>query len=294
MMAIYQLKNSKLSISVDSQGAELKSMKDMATGTEYMWDADPAYWKRTAPVLFPLVGSLNKGRYRYNGREYAMSQHGFARDMEFALVRQTKEELLFGLEGTEETYAKYPFRFRLEIGYRLNGNERTVTVSWKVINTDDKEMYFSIGGHPAFLCPLHAGETQTDCKILFDAKESLTSSVIGGGGTLSSGQKEYPLQDGYLNITEDLFDNDALIIENHQAHQVSLCGADGKPYLTVSFDAPLFGVWSPVKKNAPFICIEPWYGRCDREDFEGDLSEREWGNQLAASEEFCAEYTIGI
>lgn len=97
-----------------------------------------------------------------------------------------------------------------------------------------------------------------------------------------------------MDITADLFDEDALIIEHDQAHRVSLCDPDGEPYLTVRFDAPLFGVWSPAKKNAPFICIEPWYGRCDRETFEGDLSEREYGNALAPSETFYAEYTVTI
>lgn len=292
-MAVYQLKNQQLCIEVDSFGAELKSLKKNATGQEYMWDANPAYWKRTSPVLFPIVGSLNNGVYRHAGKEYAMSQHGFARDMEFMLARQTESELLFGLDATQETLEKYPFRFRLEIGYQLAGN--TLTVSWKVYNKEDKEMCFSIGGHPAFMCPLNAGEAQTDYKILFDTKkETLASAVIGAGGTLSPRTKALLLKEGYMDITADLFDEDALIIENNQAHCVSLCDKEGKPYLTVQFKAPLFGIWSPAKKNAPFICIEPWYGRCDREDFQGELSQREWGNKLAPSEAFLAEYTISV
>ena len=87
-MARYTLKNTQISIEVDTLGAELKSLKKITTGTEYMWDAKPEYWKRTSPVLFPIVGSLNNGSYRYEGKEYPMSQHGFARDMEFELLRQ--------------------------------------------------------------------------------------------------------------------------------------------------------------------------------------------------------------
>jgi galactose mutarotase-like enzyme len=291
-MALYHLNNSKLGISIDTFGAELKSLKNLENGKEYLWDGKPEYWKRTSPVLFPIVGSLRGGRYLYEGREYPMSQHGFARDMEFAFVSKTENEIRFSLTATDETKAKYPFDFKLEIGYRLEKNN--VIVSWKVVNSGDKEMYFSIGAHPAFLCPLNEGERQSDYSILFDTNETVTSSVIGEGGTLSSRQKTYTLEQGYLNIAPNLFDEDALVIENNQAHKISLCTADRKPYVTVSFDAPLFGLWSPTKKNAPFVCIEPWYGRCDRDSFQGKLSQREWGNQLAPGEQFVTEYTITI
>lgn len=291
-MAVYSLENEQLRICVDTLGAELKSLKKRKTDTEYMWDAKPEYWKRTSPVLFPIVGSLNKGVYRYDGKEYSLSQHGFARDMEFELRQQTKDELKFVLKANEETRAKYPFDFELELGYRLDQNN--LIVSWKVINRDSREMYFSIGGHPAFMCPINGNGEQTDYKLLFDTQNKITAAIIGNGGTLSARTKEYALKDEMMDITADLFDEDALIIENGQAHKVSLCDQEGKPYLTVSFDAPLFGLWSPTKKNAPFVCIEPWYGRCDRETFEGDLSEREWGNKLAPNAEFYAEYTVTV
>lgn len=221
-----------------------------------------------------------------------MSQHGFARDMEFELIGQTEEALRFALKANGETMEKYPFDFQLELGYKLNENH--LVVSWKVTNCGDREMYFSIGGHPAFLCPLDNKGVQTDYKLSFDADDKITSAIIGDGGTLSACTKEYTLRNGMLDITADLFDEDALIIENGQAHKVALCNPEGQPYLTVSFDAPLFGIWSPAKKNAPFVCIEPWYGRCDRETFEGELPEREYGNKLSPSEEFYAEYTITV
>ncbi len=291
-MAIYNLENAQLSICVDSFGAELKSLKKKASNMEYMWDAKPEYWKRTSPVLFPIVGSLNNGCYRYDGKVYPMSQHGFARDMEFSLLRQTEDELVFALHSNEETKEKYPFDFALELGYKLQ--ENNLFVSWNVLNCDNKEMYFSIGGHPAFLCPMNAAGAQTECKLLFDATDKITSAIIGDGGTLLQRTKEIPLRDGMMDITENLFDEDALIIEHDQAHKVSLCDKEGQPYLTVRFDAPLFGIWSPARKNAPFICIEPWYGRCDKADFQGELSEREWGNRLAPSETFYAEYIVTI
>ncbi|MGN0350521.1 MAG: aldose 1-epimerase family protein [Roseburia sp.] len=291
-MKMFELSNSEIKINVSSFGAELKSLQDVKTNQEYMWDANPDYWKRTSPVLFPIVGSLQNGAYSFDGKEYPMSQHGFARDMEFELVKEGTDELLFTLEDTAETREKYPFAFRLEIGYRLQG--RDVIVSWNVINKGEKEMYFSIGGHPAFLCPLHSEEKQSDYKIHFENTDKITAGILSDHGTLSEKQKTYALENGYLNITTDLFDEDALIVEKNQAQKVSLCDPSGKAYLTVSFTAPLFGLWSPAKKNAPFVCIEPWYGRCDREGFSGDLSEREYGNCIGAKEHFKQEYTISI
>lgn len=111
---------------------------------------------------------------------------------------------------------------------------------------------------------------------------------------MTAEQAVYPPQDGYLPITEHLFDRDALVIEHHQAQKVALVKPDGSHYLTVSFDAPLFGIWSPPGKKAPFICIEPWYGRCDALDFAGTWQEREWGQKLAAKESFAASYQISV
>jgi galactose mutarotase-like enzyme len=287
----YDLSNSQISISVDTFGAELKSLKRLSDGREYMWDANPDYWKRTSPVLFPIVGSLRDGRFLYNGKEFQMSQHGFARDMEFELLDQTQDELKFILKSCSETYGKYPFNFELVLGYRIDANK--VEVSWEVRNTDNKRLYFSIGGHPAFMCPINEGEQQTDYRIRLDAKDdTLITSVIGKGGTLVSRKKAFALNDGYMNVTKHLFDDDALIVEDNQAHSVSLCTPDGNPYLTVDFDAPLFGIWSPVGKNAPFICIEPWYGRCDKSGYDGNLAKREWGNTLGTGQTFNASYTI--
>ena len=179
----------------------------------------------------------------------------------------------------------------LDIGYELQ--ETTVIVKWKVSNPADSDLYFSIGGHPAFCCPIQKEEKQEDYRIWFDTKDQVTATAIKDG--LAAGEHTvYPLKDGYLQITEHLFDNDALVIENHQAHKTALVRPDGSHYLTVSFDAPLFGIWSPPGKKAPFICIEPWYGRCDAQDFQGIWQEREWGQHLAPGKNFEASYQICV
>lgn len=220
-----------------------------------------------------------------------MGQHGFARDMEFQLKSQVAAEIWFRLESNEETLEKYPYPFVLEIGYELSGY--TVVVKWRVKNPAQETMYFAIGGHPAFLCPIDPDRKQTEYQLLFDAGNQVKASCIENG--LVNGESSiYALRDGSLPVTEHLFDGDALVIENHQAHSVALAGPDGKAYLTVDFEAPLFGVWSPPGKGAPFICIEPWYGRCDRIDFDGELKEREWEQELMAGAEFAAAYRITI
>lgn len=290
-MALFQISNEKITVQVDSMGAELKSLKEIASGREYMWKGDPQYWKRTSPVLFPLVGGLQNGVYRLDGREYSMGQHGFARDMEFKLKSQVATEIWFTLESSEETMAKYPFPFSLELGYELA--DRTVIVKWRVRNPAKECMYFAIGGHPAFLCPIEEGTKQTDYRIRFDTEGQVISSALENG-LINGRTMEYELTDGSIPVTEHLFDGDALVIEHDQAHSVELVGPDGRAYLTVTFDAPLFGVWSPPNKNAPFICIEPWYGRCDRAGYAGEWKDREWMQVLHAGETFAAEYKVKV
>lgn len=291
-MERFQIRNESLTLEIDAHGAEMKSLIDNCSGQEYLWCGDAAYWGRTSPVLFPLVGNYREKQSCFDGKWYSLSQHGFARDMDFELVSEKGDEIWFALEDSPETLEKYPFGFRLELGYRLQG--RAVEVLWKVTNKNDREMYFSIGGHPAFNCPLRAGEKQTDYRIGFDTCEPLTASVLDENGTVSERTKVLELTDGMLQITDSLFDEDALIVEHDQAHKVALYTPEGEKYLEVRFEAPLFGIWSPAGKHAPFVCIEPWYGRSDRADFGQKLEEREWGNVLKAGEVFTAAYQICV
>ena len=291
-MGIHTLSNESLTITIHDCGAELMSIHNNKTKQEYLWNGNPDYWKRRSPILFPIVGGLKNQCYQYEGKQYAMSQHGFARDMEFELIEKAPNSIVHRLCSNESTKEVYPFDFCLEIGYELTDNQ--IRVIWRVTNQDKKTMYFSIGGHPAFLCPVKESESQTDYFISFDTKDSLDVTSINEGALATPEKIKFSLDQGLLSIHEHLFDNDALVVENNQAHKVSLLTSDKKPYVTLEFAAPLFGIWSPAKMNAPFICIEPWYGRCDREDFEGSLEEREWGNQLDPQEVFEASYYIII
>ena len=286
----YTIENEQIKLTVADHGAEIKSLVRKADGVELMWQADSAFWGRTSPVLFPLVGNYFEKKSIYNGKTYEMGQHGFARDMDFTLVKESAEELEFQLKDNEETKAKYPFAFLLTLSYKISGSE--VKVGWKVENTNDTDMYFSIGGHPAFNCDL---DTYT---LRFEksgkANSEITANIISddGSGCLGDVKSTYKLAGGILKMSDELFSRDALIIEDRQSDSVTLVDPNGKDVLTVSFDAPLFGVWSPVGKHAPFVCIEPWYGRCDRVDFNQKLEEREYGNKLGAGEIFEVNYSI--
>ena len=292
-MQKFYLENMSLRITINQQGAELSRILSKENGQEYLWNADEKFWKRSAPVLFPIVGSLKDSKFVVDGTDYPMSQHGFARDMDFKMVKQADgKKILFRLESDEDTLNRYPYPFVLEIEYSLD--KYKLTTKWRVINTGDSEMHFQIGGHPAFMCPFGGKGKQKDYFLSFDTDKDLTYSLLSSNGLVESEGNVLKNDGGLVKITEDMFDKDALIIEGGQANKVSLVKPDGMSYLSVSFDAPLFGLWSPAGKGAPFICIEPWYGRADKESFSGDITEREYDNELAPGETFEAQYIIEL
>ncbi len=278
---LYFLENDVLKIAVATSGAELSSIFNKAENKEMLWQGAPEFWGRKSPVLFPIVGKYKDGKTTYNGEEYSLSQHGFARDSEFTLIEETKTRLVFQLMSNEETLAKYPFAFQLICSFELKNNK--IIVGWYVENIDNKKIYFSIGAHPAFYC-------EKSKTVLSMNGDNLQYNLINADGLYT--KQKYGIDSSFV-LHDNVFDNDALIIENSDVTEVSLIDND-KKYLTVKFDAPLFGIWSPAKKNAPFVCIEPWYGRCDAEDFNGDITEREWSNSLEVNDNWYKEYEIII
>ena len=288
-MEQFYLENMNLKVTINQKGAEVSRVLSKEKGTEYMWNADGTYWNRTAPVLFPIVGSLKDKKFTAEGKDYSMSQHGFARDMDFKFVKQNNKSITFRLDSNKFTKELYPYDFTLEVSYKLDGYR--LTTSWKVINKDERTIHFQIGGHPAFMCPVDKKTKQTDYFIAFDTDKPLKYSLLQDG-LVSSDGGELITEDGVIRIDEHLFDNDALIFEGQGVKRVELCKSDKMVYIAVTFDAPLFGIWSPAGKNAPFVCIEPWYGRADKTDFSGTIADRDYDNSLAAGESFEAEYTV--
>lgn len=288
----YVLENEVLRVEVDSFGAELRSVKSKETGEEYMWQADPAFWGRTSPVLFPFVGSLKNKQFKFQGNTYPMGQHGFARDMEHRLTEQTDSGIWFELLSNEETLKKYPMNFKLCIGYQLEDNQ--VKVLWRVENPFDTILHFSIGAHPAFNCPFYGEENKEGYSLYFGGVDEIHhhGNTSDTGLAVMEEDIVIPLKDNRVEISEDFFDRCTYMVEGRQTKEVGIVDPKGRKYITVTFDMPLFAIWSPEKKNAPFVCIEPWCGRCDATDFDGELEERVHGNTLLPDEKFETEYVM--
>ena len=286
----YILENEVLRAEIDSLGAELKSVKRKSDGREYLWHGDARYWNRTSPVLFPFVGAPKGKEYRYDGKTYAMGQHGFARDNEFRCIRSSADSVSYLFASNEETKEVYPFEFELIITYRLEKN--SLTVKWEVRNPSDETIYFTIGGHPAFR---FAGkdEVKTDYLLKFPGKEALQYVLIDPAEAAVDLKKphEMKLTDECYEVTEELFANDALIFDGGQIGEVWLYHKDGTPYVGMKCEGfPNFGIWSV--KDAPFVCLEPWMGRTDDDGFTGDLAEKTGVESLKARENRM--YTYGI
>ncbi len=223
-----------------------------------------------------------------------MSQHGFARDSAFELVEKTATGVLYRLTSNPETIRKFPYDFILEIGYRLTG--KSIEVIWRVKNNSGKVICFQIGAHPGFCYPDFDAADEIKGYLALDTKdEQFRYTLIGEKGCVPDSESlTMQLQDNIFTVKADSFDKDALIIENSQLSKVSLLDKNKQPYITVRFDAPVVGLWSPPYKNAPFICIEPWYGRCDSMNYEGEFKDREWVQTLQPEGLFETSYFIDI
>jgi galactose mutarotase-like enzyme len=215
--------------------------------------------------------------------------------MDFEKVNGSDSEVRYRLVSSDETVARYPWQFVLEIAYRLHGNK--IDVIWEVSNPSDEEMYFQIGAHPAFNYPDYDPVKDERGYLSFDVKDNLQCIRIQEKGCVNA-DVTYPLevpQDGLLPLAKDTFDTiDTIMLQDRQIGRVTLHRNDRSPWLSLSFDAPVVGIWSPPGKNAPFICLEPWYGRCDRAGYEGDFTDKDWMNRLAPGERFSSVYTIEI
>lgn len=294
---IYEIKNEQLTVEVSTAGAQMRSMVDNGTGLEYMWSGDPTIWNAVSPVLFPFIGGLNGGKYIYAGKEYSIAKHGFTRDERtvFSVGEKSEDCVTLYLTDSEETMACYPFRFKLEVEFKLNG--RSVYVKYRVENHDDKALYFAVGGHPGFACPPpYASGMRTDCFIAFGKGEasltSVTASVIGDDGLISRQRQSYLLEDGRLPITTGIFAHDAVVLEGSQVDSVSLVDKDGRPYVTLKTDMPVVAVWSKNDDAVPYVCIEPWVGRADDSGYSGTLEERPWSTKLDIGGIFETGYEI--
>lgn len=286
------IENDYIKASFSRFGGEMYYLLSKKTGIQYMHEPAPGYWDRTSPILFPIVGCVSNNKIKCDDVEYTMYLHGFAHFQNFDLVYNNGDSLMYVLESNGRFRDVYPFEFKLYLMYSLN--ENGITCGFKVENIDDKEIHFSIGAHPAFKCPIDEND-RNDYYIKFHGADKLNRGLIDMScGLLFEEGEEIMLENGELRFDEHLFDRDAFVIENNQTQKVSILKPDKTPYITVSFDAPLFGVWTQGDKKAPFLCIEPWYGRCDSKGYDGEFKDKKWVNKIVPNEVFEKTYTIEL
>ena len=275
------LENDFLKVEIVEKGAELKRVNHKQTGLEYMWNGDPAFWGKTSPILFPIVGTLKNDKYLYNGNSYALTRHGFARDSIFQVEEQKKEQVIFLLRSTHTSYENYPFDFELRVKYNLV--EDILEVTYDVRNVGNDPMYFSIGGHPAFKVPLTEAPKYEDYFLQFNEQESLARWPISAQGLIQEEPIPLLTNSSVLKLTRALFKEDALVFKGLQSNRISIKSSLHNHGLDFYFEGfPYLGLWAAP--GADFVCIEPWCGIADFVSHDQQLISKE-GIQRIISQE---------
>jgi len=278
---MFSIENEMIKVDIKNQGAELCSIIRKEDEKEYIWQAEEAYWKRHAPILFPIVGSLN------SKRSIKMGRHGFARDQEFECISESKDALTFELRYTTSTLEVYPFKFVLRIKYSLEAS--TLHIHYEVSNLGEEPMPFSIGAHPAFNCDLAGGAVTLE----FEKTETLDTLLLDlNSGLLNGERKRMNMSDKSLSISLDTFSADALVFKNINSNWIKVQDPSTNTAFKVHFEGfPYMGIWSP---KAPFVCIEPWYGVTDTVTDSGALTQKEAIEILEPTAVFRANHAIEI
>ncbi len=285
---ITKLENQNICAVINSQGAELASLILKNDQTEYLWNANPGIWGRHAPVLFPIVGGVIDNHYKIGERIFELSQHGFARDMNFKKVEMTLESVIYRLTSDECTLVKFPYKFQLDISYRLKNCG--VIVEYRVKNIDKYPIFFSIGSHPGFNCPLLSNEKFEDYYLEFQEKETTYRYYLENG--LISKKELFLQNENIVPLSDELFKDGALIFKNLRSQQISLKSRKSEKTITVRYqDFPFMGIWSKAG-GAPFVCIEPWCGIADTVGEPRDFRQKEGIISLDSGQEFTRKYNL--
>ena len=288
----YRIATARSAAVIDSHGAQLLSLRD-AEDREYIWQRDARYWARSAPVLFPVVGRLREKKIVIEGNTYEMPRHGFARDSAFEAQREGEAQVAFVLRDNEQTRTMYPYAFQLTVRFALT--ESALRVGYQVKNTDSRDIQFCIGAHPAFNCPLSEEERFSDYELRFEKPETVRSPELSSEGiTLTRKTRDVMKGRQVLGLDYSLFEADAVILEGLNSREVVL--ASRKSGRGIRFGFPDYGTlafWTPPQKEAPFLCLEPWFGMGARDDdISPCLSDKKGVVTLGSGNVFSAEYTV--
>lgn len=290
---MFTLENNQIKIAVKKTGAELCKITSVKNGTQFMWDANPNIWGSYAPNLFPIIGALKNDTYIIENQNYKLPKHGMVRNNDAVVLHeQTAESLTLKLVYSEESLKLYPFKFEFYISYLLR--ENTIEVLHTVKNLDDKTMYFSVGGHPAFKCPVFENENYEDYFLEFEHTENSKTHLINmENGLISANTKPIFNNSNKLPLTHQLFIEDALIFKDLKSKKVRLKNKNGGEILSVRYsDFPYLGIWA--KPTGDYVCIEPWLGIADHVDTNQDFKTKEGILKLKGGKTFKASYIIEI
>lgn len=283
---IITIKNDVLEVSISTLGAELQSIKK--NDDEFLWNGDPEIWKGRAPIMFPICGGLKEDKYTFNGKEYSITKHGYAKLSIFEVDRISENKAKFILKSNEESKKMFPFDYIFEVTYTLNENK--LDVEYAVKNLGDDTMYFSFGGHEGYMCK----EGIEEYSLCFEKKERLTSNNLHGN-LLSNDILLLGEEIDELPLKYEYFDIDALTLLNLKSRSVTLKHKSGKARLKIDFDGfDYMFVWTMAKKYGKYICIEPWAGIPDFEGTSYDIKEKVGINKLQAKGTFKRVHTITI
>jgi galactose mutarotase-like enzyme len=285
------LENDFIKVSIRSQGAELTSIYNKQTGIEHLWQADPAVWGWHAPNLFPVVGGCLDNQIIVDGKPYPMERHGFTRQSEFTVVEATPTKACFSLKSNEKTRAVYPYEFDFQVEYQIDN--QVLTLIYRIINLEEKRMYFSVGSHPAFAVPFLPNEKYEDYYLEFQNEEPLERHMLSTKGYFTGETEPVLTVDKQLPLTADLFDDDALVFKNLASRSVTIRSRNHDQAVTVSFPAfPYLGIWA--KPGGKFVCIEPWLGCADSEGTPVPFEEKEAIQHVEPNGSFETGFTIGV
>ncbi len=284
----HMLQSDGISATIKADGAELCSLKNKQ-GLELLWQAGPS-WPRYAPILFPIVGRLKNDQLRHRGKTFLLTQRGFARDRTFEWSERTPTSCSLVLTDDAESWLHFPFAFRLAVTYAAENANLDVT--FDITNTGNEPLPVSLGGHPAFNWPLLPGLPKEAYAITFSHDELEPIRRLNEG-LLRDQPEPTPIRGNSLALSEQLFANDAVILERPASHTVRY-GADRGPSISVSWQGfRQLGIWSKPQ-GAPFICIEPWHGFASPPDFDGDFVDKPGILKVAPAEKRILSYRIGI
>ena len=284
------LTSAALTAAADTQGGELVSLKAQS-GTEYIWQGDPAFWTGRNPHLFPVVGSLKDGKVDINGQDCEMARHGFARKSAFTLAEQTADSVTLELRENPDTLSRYPFPFIFRVRHRLL--ENGFSTAFLVENPGQTPMPFCVGAHTAINCPLAEGERFEDYELVFDQPEDADTLLLNAQGLIQAGQREPMMHAGKVALNYDTFRRlDTIIFQDLKSQNVSLRHKRTGRGVSLDFSQfPMVAFWTP---GGPFLCMEPWHGCAALTDETGRVQDKPHVITLAPGEKKELAYTFTI